>query len=246
MGGGSPVADEKGAIMPDKTKLLIVDDDIPLREALALHLEDAGFQIVAADNGSEALEKLFRHRPHLVLLDIMMPGLDGWETCTRIREFADVPIIMLTALGQDGEKVKGLDLGADDYLVKPVSLQELEARIRAVLRRVDAGQKKQPGVLYADGWLVIDAAGWQVRCNGESVELTATERKLLFLLAENGGRILPNSVILERVWGHEYVDDTDYVKLYIWRLRQQIEPDPKNPTYIQTEYGVGYRFVPHR
>ena len=180
--------------------------------------------------------------PDLVVLDIMMPKLDGWEVCRRIRGVSDVPIIMLTARGQEAEKVRGLQMGADDYVSKPFSLRELEARIESVLRRARLLPVVQDHVLYADEDLVIDSEKWEVTRNGVVVDLTATERRLVFMLAENVGRVLPSSRILERIWGHEYVDEVNYVKLYIWRLRQKIEPNPSSPRYIHTERGVGYRF----
>ena len=226
-----------------QTKLLLVDDDSNLVEALKLYLTTAGYVITAASDGREGLQKLFVERPDLILLDIMMPKLDGWELCSRIREVSSVPIIMLTARGQEADKVRGLQMGADDYVAKPFSLRELEAMIASVLRRSRLNASSQDHVLYADRELVIDSERWEVSRRGKPVELTATERRLLFLLADNMGRVLPTSRILEGVWGQEYVNDVDYVKLYIWRLRQKIEPNPSEPTYIRTEHGVGYRFV---
>lgn len=226
-----------------KIKLLLIEDDSNLVEALRLYLGTAGYRITSAGDGREGLQRLFAERPDLVLLDVMMPKLDGWEVCNRIREVSNVPIIMLTARGQETEKVRGLQMGADDYVVKPFSLRELEARIQSVLRRSLQNTSDKTAVLYADEDLVIDSERWEVSLRGEPVDLTATERRLLFLLAENHGRVLPTERILEGVWGQEYVDEVDYVKLYVWRLRQKIEPDPSDPTYIRTEHGVGYRFV---
>lgn len=229
--------------MEPQTKLLLIEDDANLVEALKLYLQTAGYDVAAATDGREGLQKLFVERPDLILLDIMMPRLDGWEVCRRIREVSSVPIIMLTARGQEAEKVRGLQMGADDYVAKPFSLRELEARITSVLRRSRLNASSQDHVLYSDKELVIDSERWEVSRRGKPVELTATERRLLFLLAENVGRVLPTSRILEGVWGQEYVNEVDYVKLYIWRLRQKIEPDPSEPAYIRTEHGVGYRFV---
>jgi two-component system KDP operon response regulator KdpE len=175
----------------------------------------------------------------------MMPKLDGWEVCSRIREVSNVPIIMLTARGQEADKVRGLQMGADDYVAKPFSLRELEARIESVLRRSRQSPAAESQILYADEVLVIDSERWEVSLHGTPVELTATERRLLFLLTENMGRVLPTARILERVWGQEYLNEVDYVKLYIWRLRQKIEPDASRPTYIHTERGIGYRFSKH-
>jgi len=192
----------------------------------------------------EGLHKLHSEKPDLVLLDIVMPGMTGWDVCRRIRQISHVPIIMLTARGQKMDRVMGLKLGADDYVAKPFSLRELEARIQAVLRRTRPAPPTHEGTIYADDSLVIDAGRMEVTRKGEPVDLTATERRLLLYLAENAGRIVTPHQILERVWGPEYVDEVDYVKLYIWRLRQKIEDTPDNPRYIVTERGLGYRFVP--
>jgi len=175
----------------------------------------------------------------------MMPQMDGWEACRRIRELSTVPIIMLTARGQETERVTGLRLGADDYVPKPFSLKELEARVEAILRRtMSRGEGDKPRVLYVTDDLVIDSERWEVRREGERVEMTSTELRLLFLLAENAGRVLSHRQLLEKVWGPEYVDNVDYTKLFVWRLRQKIEPDPSQPRYILTERGIGYRMAP--
>ena len=229
--------------MGEKLKVLLVDDDARLVEAVQLYLTKAGYEVFAAANGREALQRVYQLRPSLVILDIMMPDMDGWEVCARIRELSEVPIIMLTARGQESDKVRGLKIGADDYLIKPFSLRELEARIGAILRRVRLPAPPTGRVLYADTDLVIDSEKMEVTCRDKPVSLTATERRLLFLLAENAGRILPTSRILEVVWGTEFSGQSDYVKLYIWRLRQKIELQPDQPTYILTERGVGYRFA---
>ncbi|MFQ6058070.1 MAG: response regulator [Anaerolineae bacterium] len=229
--------------MGRRATLLIVDDDPKLVEALELYLRKAGYETLAAGDGVEALQHFYTQQPDLIILDVMLPQMDGWEVCRRIREVSDVPIIMLTARGQEGDRVMGLKLGADDYVVKPFSLRELEARVEAVLRRVGSSPPLENKVLYADGTLVIGPARWQVTLRGEPLKLTATERRLLFYLAENAGHILTPEQILDRVWGPEYVGQTDYVKLYIWRLRQKIEDDPTDPRYILTERGLGYRFA---
>lgn len=228
--------------MSKKGRLLLIDDDANLVAALELYFGARGYEITVAADGREGLRRMYASRPDLIVLDIMMPNLDGWEVCDRIREVSNVPIIILTARGQEAERVRGLQMGADDYVAKPFSLRELEARIESVLRRTQAPPAPPERVSYADDELVIDSERWEVTLRGEPVELTATERKLLFFLAENPGRVLPTSRILERICGHEYVDEVDYVKLYVWRLRQKIEPDPKHPRYIHTERGIGYRF----
>ena len=229
--------------MGEKLKVLLVDDDARLVEAVQLYLTKAGYEVFVAANGREALQRVYQLRPSLVILDIMMPDMDGWEVCTRIRELSEVPIIMLTARGQESDRVRGLKIGADDYLIKPFSLRELEARIGAILRRARMPAPPTGRVLYADTDLVIDSEKMEVTCRDKPVSLTATERRLLFLLAENAGRILPTSRILEVVWGTEFSGQSDYVKLYIWRLRQKIERQPDQPTYILTERGLGYRFA---
>ena len=229
--------------MSNRETLLVVDDDRTLREAVEVYLSSSGYEVITASDGLEGLQKMYTHHPALILLDIMMPKLDGLQTCRRIREVSKVPIIMLTAKGQESDKVRGLENGADDYVVKPFSLRELGARVQAVLRRSEDSSGDKGRVLFADEELVIDSESGQVLRGGEKVGLTATERRLLFYLAENAGQILHTSRILESVWGHEYTDEVGYVKIYVWRLRQKIEPNPEEPTYILTERGIGYRFV---
>jgi len=226
-----------------KGKLLIIDDDAKLVQALELYLSKAGYEVITAADGLEGLQEVYAHRPDLIILDIMMPKMDGWKACRRIREVSDVPIIMLTARGQEYDKVKGLKQGADDYVAKPFGLKELAARVEAVLRRTRLPPPAEGAVLYADEELVIDSERWEVSRGGEPLELTATERRLLFYLVHNAGRVLTHRQLLERVWGPEYIDEVDYVKLYIWRLRQKIEEDPSQPRYILTERGIGYKFA---
>jgi DNA-binding response OmpR family regulator len=228
--------------MDEKARLLIIEDDTNLVEALKLYLSTAGYAVLTAADGREGLKEMYLQQPDLIILDIMMPGLDGWEVCDRIRQVSDVPIVILTARGQEAEKVRGLQLGADDYVAKPFSLRELEARVESVLRRARLSPVVRDRVLYADDDLVIDSDRWEVTRGGEPVDLTATERRLLFLLAENQGRVMSTTRILERIWGPEYVGEAKYVKLYVWRLRQKIEPEPGEPVYIHTERGIGYRF----
>lgn len=225
-------------------KILIVDDDNRLADALMLYLQRTGYTVATARDGLLGLESFASFHPDMVVLDVMMPRLNGWETCRRLREISAVPIIMLTARGQENDRVTGLRLGADDYVAKPFSLRELEARIEAVLRRTRMAEAAQSGPLYKDDFLMIDASGWEVTRQDKPVDLTATERKLLFLLVENADSVLSADTILERVWGKEYSDRPEYVKLYIWRLRQKLEVEATDPRYIVTERGRGYRFVP--
>lgn len=229
--------------MGDMGKLLIVEDDSSLVKALELYFSRSGYQVSIAENGLEGLQRLYSERPNIVILDIAMPKMDGWEVCRRIRELSDVPIVILTARVQEDERVKGLKLGADDYVIKPFSLKELEARVEAVLRRARVTRPQKSGILFANEELVIDADRLIVTRDGKQVKLTPTELRLLLFLAENGGRVLTHRQILEKIWGAEYADDVDYVKLFVYRLRRKIEPDPKHPKYILSERGIGYRFV---
>lgn len=230
--------------MENRPQILVIDDDEILAKALQLYLSRTGFDVQVANDALEGMRKLFSSNPDLVVLDVMMPRVDGFEACQRIRELSTVPIIMLTARGQESDRVRGLKLGADDYVAKPFSPRELGARVEAVLRRTQrqplAEDDKSP--LVTDG-LTIDPSRWEVRRDGERLELTPTELKLLFYLADNAGRVLSHRQLLQEVWGPEYVDEVDYTKLFIWRLRQKIEPDPSQPKYILTERGIGYRFA---
>ena len=228
----------------DELRLLIIDDDVRLTEAMAIYLRRrSAYRLEVAHKGGDGIQRFHAFHPHLVILDVMMPGMDGWEVCRRLRETSNTPIIMLTARDSETDRVMGLRMGADDYIGKPFSLKELEARVEAVLRR---SQPAPTGdhVLYDDGRLRVEAASMRVFSRGEAINLTATERRLLFTLVQQAGRVLSSEQLLRQVWGPEYADQSlDYVKLYIWRLRQKIEPDPAHPTYIQTERGLGYLFV---
>lgn len=226
-------------------KVLIIDDDPAFLRLIEQVLTRQGFEALKAAGGQEGLRLLFAEKPDLVLLDVSMPGMDGWQVCQRIREIADVPIIMLTGK-QRGEEdiVRGLDYGADEYLFKPVGNRELVARVRAVLRRSElpsAAEAKRE-VTYGDDFLSVDIAERKILVNGERVKLTPREFRLFALLVENAGRILTHKELLEKVWGWEYTDDLDYVRIYISHLRQKIEPSAALPKYIITEPGVGYSF----
>ncbi len=226
-------------------KILIVDDEpafVSLVEQVFTH---KGYEVLKASNGREALRLFFDHRPDIVLLDVVMPKMDGWQTCHRIRDISDIPIVMLTGKQKTQEDiVRGLDYGADDFLIKPVGNKELVARVRAVLRRAESPPTldARKELTYSDDFLTMDVAERKVIVNGQRVKLTPTEFRLLMFLVENAGRILTHKQLLERVWGWEYVDDLDHVRIYIWHLRQKIEPDPAQPRYIMTEPGVGYYF----
>ncbi len=228
--------------MPDLQTILVIDDDRRLTTALELYLSNHGYRIVCAYDGREGLSALHEHAPDLVVLDVMMPEMDGWEACQRIREVSNVPIVMLTARGNESDRITGLRLGADDYVAKPFSMRELEARAEAVLRRSRLQQPKETTQLYADDTLVIDGDKWEVRLDGALVGLTPTELRVLFYLVSHSDRVVTHEELLEHVWGSEYVGETDYPKLFVWRIRQKIEKDPTRPRYITTVRGIGYCF----
>lgn len=228
--------------MTARPAVLVVDDEQPLRDFIRKNLEARSFVVHAAGNGLEALA-VFNTQPlDLIILDVMMPTMDGLETTRRVRQTSPVPIIILTALGEEKDKVTALDLGADDYLTKPFGVEELLARVRAVLRRA----RPQTGPLGAGaltaGEVVLDPAAHTVAVRGEPLRLTPTEFELLHLLMRNPGRVLTHRELLQRVWGAEYGDEAEYLRVYIRRLRQKIEAEPLNPRHLLTEHGVGYRF----
>lgn len=228
-----------------RKKVLIIDDDERFLRMVAQVLIQKDYEVITADGGQVGLRYLFERRPDLVLLDVIMPKMDGWQTCERIRDISDVPIIMLTGKRVEEEDIaSGLDHGADDYLIKPVGNRELIARVRAALRRADliSVPSVREGVAFNDGYLSADLTKRQITVNGKRVKLTPREFRLFALLLENAGRILTHQQLLERVWGWEYSDDVDYVRIYISHLRQKIEPNPAKPRYIMTETGVGYYF----
>ena len=222
-------------------RILIIDDDESMRWLLRYHLEKEGFRVLAACDGVEGVQLLQNQSPQLVLLDLMMPRMDGWETCRRIRECSDVPIIILTALSQNRDIVHGLEAGADDYVTKPFRNSELIARIHAVLRR---GQRpfQEKLAIQIDDHLRLDRARCEVVVDGLKVALSPTEFKILDCLVANRGRILTHQSLLTQIWGWECADETDYLKVYICNLRKRIERNPHRPNYILTERGLGYRF----
>ncbi|HTK10557.1 MAG TPA: response regulator transcription factor [Ktedonobacteraceae bacterium] len=228
------------------TTILMIEDDTALLRLAELHLTKAGYRFVSAQHGIAGLQKLASEHPSLVVLDISMPRLDGWETCRLIREISNVPIIMLT--GRDGEmdKAMGLDLGADDYLTKPFGFVELQARIRAMLRRASmpsVDQRQQQKTHFHVGRLQVNLLSHQVTLSGKPVALTPTEFRLLEHMLKNPGMVLTHAQLLSAVWGFAYSDATDLLKPTISRLRQKIEEDPSHPTLIQTIHGVGYRLT---
>ena len=221
--------------------ILVIDDDLTLIELLGQSLTKAGFKVLNASKGMDGLQVLYKHRVDLVILDVMMPRMDGWETCARIREISDVPIIMLTAKEDEADKLKGFQYGVDDYVTKPFSFAELTARVRAVLVRTRKSPPENEGHVYVFDELVVDADNHRVTLRGQLISLTPTEFELLRALAEKPGRTLSHRQLLTRVWGPDYAGETGYVKRYIWYLRRKIEDDPGQPRYIITERGFGYR-----
>ncbi len=232
--------------MSRKYKILIVDDEARMRRFVRMNLETEGFDVIEAENAYEAIEKVRDEMPDLVLLDVAMPGMDGFEALQYIREMSDVPVIMLTVKDEEEDRIRGLDLGADDYVTKPFSPRELASRIRAVLRRTTQAEEHVPDVVEVDEDLKIDFARREVWVRGQLVKLRPTEFRLLYHLVKNAGWILTHEQLLTRVWGPEYRDDSHLLRLYITYLRKKIEPDPAHPKYILTERGVGYRFVDYK
>lgn len=231
--------------MNDKIMILVVDDEPRYVRLVQVNLETAGYAVDSAHNGQQAVEKVASNQPGLLLLDVMMPVMDGFTATERIREFSTVPIIILTAKGEERDRVRGLDAGADDYIVKPFSAQELLARVRAVLRRAERltdSSFHEP--IYSHHDLQIDLAKAQVTSSGKEVSLTATEYRLLQTLAASEGRVLTPEELLTMVWGPEYRDDKEILWVCLSRLRQKIEPDPKNPIHIVTRQGLGYLIPP--
>ena len=229
-----------------KYRILVVDDERRMVGFIRLNLEQDGFEVIEAFNGTEALDRLRDSLPDLILLDVMMPDIDGFEVLRMIREISQVPVIMLTAKGEEDDKVKGLELGADDYVTKPFSPRELVSRVKAVLRRGGTFEEDEEGVIEVDDRLKIDFGRREVWVDDELVKLRPTEYRLLYHLVQNAGWVLTHDQILTKVWGYEYRDEPHYVRLYINYLRKKIEKDPSNPKYILTERGVGYRFVDYK
>ncbi len=222
-------------------KILVVDDDIHISGLVKATFTAEGAEVFLAADGAEGLRQFYTHRPDLVIIDLMMPELDGWEASQRMLDMAEVPIIMLTSLQDDDSVVRGLEHGAIDYVTKPFSPRVLAARARTALRQAAPAKPTNTGI-HRDGYLTIDLHGSRVLVEETPVKLTKTEYKLLSYLFQNAGRPLSFQQILEHVWGWEYQDSIEYVHVYVSRLRQKLEKDPKNPRYLLTEYGIGYRF----
>ena len=226
-----------------KPSILVVDDEPRYIRAIQFNLEASGYEVLVAQDGRTAIELAASEEPDLVILDIRMPDLDGYEVCQQIRQFSGVPIIMLTALAQDADKVRGLDTGADDYVTKPFSAEEMLARVRAVLRRVKGRDRPSTEPVFRAGELLVDFARQRVFTACREIELSPTEYHLLCGLVRNADRVLVPDYLLRRVWGTGYEGETHLLWQAVHRLRRKIEPDPKNPQYIRTRTGIGYIFV---
>jgi len=224
-------------------RILVVDDEERMARFIHLNLDHDGFQVIEAYRGMQAIQILRDSLPDLIILDVMMPDIDGFEALKMIREVSSVPVIMLTAKGEEDDRVRGLELGADDYVTKPFSPRELVSRVRAVLRRNEAVGIPSKELIEVDDRLKIDFGRREIWVEGKLVKLRPTEYRLLYHLVQNAGWVLTYDQILSKVWGYEYRDEPHYVRLYINYLRQKIEKDPANPVYILTERGVGYRFT---
>jgi two-component system KDP operon response regulator KdpE len=233
--------------MPADDKLILVVDDEPrMIQFIRMNLELEGYRVLQASNGLEALDKVRDELPDLVILDVMMPDLDGFETLRLFRETSDVPVIMLTVKAEEDDVVRGLRLGADDYVTKPFSPRELSSRVQALLRRAELPAPIEKTAIEIDDRLTIDLARREVIVEGERIQLRPTEYRLLYHLVSNAGWVVPHETLLQKVWGYEYRDETHYLRLYITYLRQKIEKDSSDPQYILTERGIGYRFVDYQ
>ena len=224
--------------------VLVIDDEAPIQRFVRAELEAQGYRVLVSGTGAEGLERVESDRPDLILLDIMMPGMDGFETLRRLRAFSPAPVIMLTARGSDTDKVRGLQSGADDYITKPFNPEELTARIAAVLRRGEARVSGPRRLVYPEEDVTIDLDQRTVTVRGEDVRLSKTEWQVLETLANHVGRVLMHRELLTRVWGPEYVDDVHYLRIWVSRLRAKLERDPAAPALIHTMPGLGYRLEP--
>ena len=225
-----------------RPRILIVDDDPSIRKFVRANLEARDYQTLMAIDGTEALQTIEMELPDLIILDIMMPKIDGFEVCRRLREWSQIPVIMLSARGDEEDKVKCLDLGADDYLTKPFGVEELVARVKAVFRRTEAAPATTTQPSFTCGNLEINFIERRVTVSDREVKLTPTEYNLLQELVLNANKVLTHSMLLGKVWGPEYGGEKEYLRVFIGRLRKELEPDPENPKYIITIPGVGYQF----
>jgi DNA-binding response OmpR family regulator len=224
-------------------KILQIEDDVEFLNLTRKWLESAGYEVLTAEDGVEGIRRVYSSRPNLVLLDANVPKMDGWEVCRRIRDMSEIPVLMLTVCGQKTERLKGFDLGADDYITKPVDFPELVARVQAVLRRSDSVQQDDGPSAFHDGEIEVEWRSRQVWVRGKRVKLSPIEFKILACLIKNRGWIVTHEQLLEKAWGPNYIGDKSFVKLYIRYLRQKIEENPHTPRLILTERGVGYYFA---
>lgn len=231
---------------PSPRLILVVDDEPRMIRFIRMNLELEGYHVVEANNGLEALDQVRKHLPDLVIMDVMMPKMDGFESLRLLREISTVPVILLTVKSDEEDRIHGLELGADDYVTKPFSPRELVSRVNAVLRRAEWPAPAPKAILNIDDHLGVDFNRHQVIVDGERIDLRPTEYRLLSHLIQNAGWVVPHETLLAKVWGYEYRDETHYLRLYINYLRKKIEKDPSDPQYILTERGVGYRFVDYR
>jgi two-component system KDP operon response regulator KdpE len=229
-----------------RRRILVVDDEERMVRFIRMNLEHDGFQVSEAFNGKQAIQRLRDVSPDLILLDVMMPDIDGFEVLQMVREISSVPVIMLTAKGEEDDRIRGLELGADDYVPKPFNPRELVSRVKAVLRRTEGASGSMHGLIEVDEHLKMDFDRREIWKDGKLVKLRPTEYRLLYHLVQNAGWVVSHDQLLAKVWGYEYRDEPHYVRLYVNYLREKLEDDPSNPRYILTERGVGYRFVDFR
>jgi two-component system KDP operon response regulator KdpE len=226
-----------------KEKILLVEDDVEFLHLTRTWLQNAGYEIVTAGDGAEGLRRVYSNRPDLVILDANIPKMDGWEVCRRIRDMSDIPVLMVTVNSQKADRLKGFNLGVDDYLTKPVDFHELIARVQAILRRSRSVTPEDKPATFSNGDIEIDWGSRQIWVRGTRVKLSPTEFKIMSCLVKNRGWIVTHEQLLEKAWGPNYIGDKSFVKLYIRYLRQKIEQNPHKPQIILTERGVGYYFV---
>ena len=225
-----------------RKRIVLIDDDAEFVQQVDETLVQQGYEVYTANECEEGLLHVADHQPDLVIVDVVLANSNGKKTCRRIREMSDVPMMILAAQGREEEIVRGLEHGADDYLTKPFGIEQLVTRMQVLLRRAHVSPSEEPPAAYRDEYLAVDLADRRVEVQGDLVRLTPTEYRLLGYLVQNAGRVLTYKQLLEEVWGKEYVNYVDYVRIYVWRLRKKIEKDSQQPEYILTEHGIGYRF----